>query len=98
MCKAISGEEATVNPDVKSVWITQSLTHLLKGYSAENVYNADETGLFFQMMPNKTLAFKGEKCIGGKLSKACLTVMLCANMTETDKRKLLIIGKSEKPR
>ena len=49
-------------------------------------------------MSNKTLAFKGEKCIGGKLSKACLTVMLCPNMTETDKRKLLIIGKSEKPR
>ena len=31
-------------------------------------------------------------------SKARLTVMLCANMTGTDKRKLLIIGKSEKPR
>ena len=39
VCKAISGEEATVNPDVKSVWITQSLPHLLEGYSAEKKRN-----------------------------------------------------------
>jgi len=60
VCKAISGKEETVNPDVKNAWITQSLPHLLDGYNAENVYNADETGLFFQMIPNKTLAFKVE--------------------------------------
>ena len=93
--KAILGEEAIVNPDAKNACITQSLPHLLERYSAENVYNAGETGLFFQMIPNKTLAFKGDKCIGGKVSKACLTVMLCANMAGTDKGKLLIIGKSE---
>jgi hypothetical protein len=31
--------------------------------------NADETGLFFQALPTKSLAVKGEKCTEGKISK-----------------------------
>lgn len=50
------------------------------------------------MLPNKTLAFKGEKCIGGKESKVRVTVMLLANMTGSDKQRLLVIGKSQNPR
>ncbi|XP_054087769.1 tigger transposable element-derived protein 4-like [Zeugodacus cucurbitae] len=49
-------------------------------------------------MPDKTLKFKGENCSGGKLSKDRITVMVAANMSGTEKKKLLIIGKSQKPR
>lgn len=32
----------------------------------KNVFNADESGLFYRLLPDKTLQFKGEKCHGGK--------------------------------
>ncbi|XP_050672958.1 tigger transposable element-derived protein 4-like [Leptidea sinapis] len=50
------------------------------------------------MTPDRTLKFKGENCSGGKMSKTRLTIMVAANMTGSCKRKLLVIGKSKKPR
>ncbi|UYV78592.1 hypothetical protein LAZ67_16002085 [Cordylochernes scorpioides] len=68
------------------------------GYDPANIYNADETGLFFQLIPDLTLAHKDENCRGVKRMKQRITVLLCCNSTGTDKRRLLIIGKSAKPR
>jgi hypothetical protein len=34
----------------------QKLREILSRYDPDNIYNADETGLFFRMMPNQTLA------------------------------------------
>ncbi|UYV63589.1 hypothetical protein LAZ67_2004890 [Cordylochernes scorpioides] len=68
------------------------------GYDPANIYNADETGLFFQLIPDRTLAHKDENCRGVKRMKQRITVLLCCNSTGTDKRRLLIIGKSAKPR
>jgi hypothetical protein len=39
------------------------------------------------MTPDSTFKLKGEKCVGGKMSKNCLTVLMCVNMTGTDKKK-----------
>ncbi|XP_055910608.1 tigger transposable element-derived protein 4-like [Eupeodes corollae] len=50
------------------------------------------------MTPNKTLKFKGENCVGGKMSKERITVLVEANMTGIVKQKLLVIGKSKNPR
>jgi hypothetical protein len=38
-------------------------------YPLSNQFNADETELFDQHMPRKSLIQKGEKCKGGKQSK-----------------------------
>lgn len=70
---------------------------IINNYSPKNIYNADETGLFFRAVPNKTLHLKGERCIGGKLSKERLTILFCVNM-EGEKEKPLVIGKTAKPR
>jgi hypothetical protein len=43
--------------------------------------------------PDRTLIFKGDTCHGGKKSKECVTVMVGANMTGTEKLKLLMIEK-----
>jgi hypothetical protein len=32
---------------------------IVEGYKAEDIFNADETGLFFKALPDKTLAPKG---------------------------------------
>ena len=70
----------------------------LKEYSLADIYNADETALFYKLMLNKTLEFKGNTCFGGKSSKERITALLCTKSTGTDKLKPLIIGKFGKLR
>jgi hypothetical protein len=74
------------------------LGKLIEGYEPRNIFNADETGLFYSLLPNKTLAFKGEKCHGGKLSKERLTVLYCCNSDGSEKLQPVVIGKFAKPR
>lgn len=95
--KKISGEENSVPEQAIGPWINNVLPDLLKKYKPEDVYNADETGLFYKLQPDRTLTFKGEKCSGGKKSKDRLTVMVCASMAG-EKVPLLVIGKAKKPR
>jgi hypothetical protein len=70
----------------------------VEGYEPRDVYNADERGLFFNVLPDRTLAYKGETCHGGKHSKDRLTVLLCVNSDGSDKQVPIVIGKSLKPR
>lgn len=94
--RTISGESASVNPnDVKE--FGDKIADLLAGYDPKDIYNADETGLFFRALPEKTFAFRGEKCSGGKMAKERVTVLCCANMAG-DSEKLLVIGKAARPR
>ncbi|XP_056636254.1 jerky protein homolog-like [Diorhabda sublineata] len=67
--------------------------------SPDQIYNADESGLFWKMLPSKTLAAQCEKSAPGhKSSKERLTVMTCSNASGTHKLKLTVIGKAKKPR
>jgi len=50
------------------------------------------------MLQDKTLTFKVNPCHGGKKSKERITVLLGANTSGTEKSKLLVIGKYQKPR
>jgi hypothetical protein len=96
--KTICGEENDAPRDVASSWREEQLKDVIKKYSLNDVYNADETALFYKFMPNKTLAFKGERCTGGKNSKERITILLCTNSTGTDKLLPLVIGKYRSPR
>lgn len=96
--KIINGEANDAPKEVASSWRLETLRAALKEYSPADIYNADETALFYKLMPNKTLEFKGNKCFGGKSSKERITALLCTNSTGTDKLKPLIIGKFGKPR
>jgi len=69
------------------------LQDLLKDYEPHNVFNADETALFYKCLPDRTMTFKNEKCHGGKHSKERVTILLATNMSGTEKLKPLIIGK-----
>ena len=98
--RVLSGEAASVQTDSAQLetWHSVTLPSIMSKYSPDNIYNADETGLFFKLQPNKSLVYKGERCHGGKQSKDRLTVLPCANMSGSDKLPLLVIGKSQKPR
>ena len=67
-------------------------------YSPEDIFNVDEAGLVWEAQSGKTFTFKGDKSNGKKKPKQRVTILPCANMTGTEKKRLLVIGKSENPR
>lgn len=70
-----------------------------QGLRPEQVYNMDETGVNYKMLPKKTFVATHEKSAPGfKLNKERITVALCTNAAGTHKIPLLVIGKSVKPR
>jgi hypothetical protein len=69
-----------------------------EGYADSDIFNADETGIFSRLTPDMALKLKGEKCVGGKLSKVHTTVILCANADGTERKKLLVTGNSKNTR
>ena len=66
------------------------------GYAPKDIFNMEETSLFYRDTTKATLKVKGDKCAGGKCSKERLTVALCASMTG-EKCVPLVIGKCKKP-
>ncbi|GFV57194.1 tigger transposable element-derived protein 4 [Trichonephila clavipes] len=95
--KKMCGESSSVDINVCSKW-QNSLLYLIKEYEPRNIFNTDETGLFFKCLPEKTFTFKKEKCHGGKHSKERLTILLAVNMDGSEKITPLVIRKSAKPR
>ena len=70
---------------------------LCKGYEPKEIFNVDETGLFFRALPTKSMVTKGNSCNGGKNSKDRITVLLAASAAG-EKLRPLVIGKSKKSR
>ncbi len=96
--KTVQGEAGAVDSQSLLEWQQQVLRPLLGQFSADDVFNLDETGLFWQLLPNKTMAFRGERCTGGKKSKQRITLLVGANMSGSEKFPLLVIGTSKRPR
>lgn len=95
--KVICGEGESTSKEDAIKWRENQLQDILKQYEPKDIYNADETGLFYKCVPNRTLAEKGEKCTGYKIPKDRISILLAANMVG-DKLPLLTIGKCENPR
>ncbi|XP_037779428.1 tigger transposable element-derived protein 4-like [Penaeus monodon] len=77
--KTIGGEPKSVAPHMSSSWNETTLPTILSNYKLEDIFNADEFGLFYQCLPDKTYHFKGEKCSEGKKSKVRFTGMAAAS-------------------
>ncbi|GFX39186.1 tigger transposable element-derived protein 1 [Trichonephila clavipes] len=68
-------------------------------YSADQVFNADETGLYWKKLPNRTYIAKDEKTASEhKASKDRVTLLLCSNASGDRMLKPLLINKSLRPR
>ena len=66
-------------------------------YAPVDIYNCDETGLYYRALPDSGIVYKHEKPQGSKLNKERITVLACANMNGSDKRTLFVIGKAANP-
>ncbi|GFX41874.1 tigger transposable element-derived protein 1 [Trichonephila clavipes] len=68
-------------------------------YCAHQVFNADETGLFWKKMPTRTYIAKSEKTASGfKAAKDRVTLLLCSNASGDRMLKPLLVNRSLKPR
>ena len=95
---SICGESKKVDEDVVMSWINRTLPNLVEKYSPDCIYNADETGLFWKMLPESTLDIKGNKCTGGQQQKDRLLILFYCNSDGSDKLEPLEVGKYKNPR
>ena len=71
-----------------------------EGLVPEQIFNCDETGLYWRMTPDRTLAARSDATSshGHKQAKERVTVLLTCNWAGTHKPRPLVIGKSRSPR
>lgn len=65
-------------------------------YCPQDIWNADEFGLFFRQPQNWTLCSKSIN--GPKKEKTCIKSLECCKSKRTEKFTLMVVGKSELPR
>jgi hypothetical protein len=94
---SICGEANSVNPKEVVPWKKTILPHLTAKDSPKDIFNADECGLFYNMLPDKTHTFKGASCKGIKINEERITILVCEELDGTEKLPLLVIGKSKQP-
>lgn len=97
---SLSGEKLSADEEAATLFCDELRTVMTeRNYSLDQVYNCDETGLYFKLLPSKTLASAEESNTPGtKKKKDRITVLLCANASGTHRLQLMVIGKSAKPR
>ena len=69
----INGESGDVQGPTVDSW-KERLLELVAGYSRDDIWNIDETGLFWKALPDRGFGVKGKDCKGGKKSKQRFTV------------------------
>ena len=73
--KTQSGERGEIKADTVDQW-KEAVPSLCDGYAPEDIFNMDETGLFFKDCTKSTFFRKAETCAGGKTSKERITVYI----------------------
>lgn len=94
------GESASADHEAARAFPTQLLAHIQeKGYHPDQVFNADETGLFWKKMPARTYISRDAKVASGfKVAKDRLTLLFCGNASGDFKCKPLLVYRAENPR
>ena len=96
--KRANGEKGSADTVGAEEWMSIVFPQLLREYKPDDIYNADETGLYYRATPDGSLCYAYQQLSGSKKAMDRITIMCCANMTSKDKVKLIVIGKSKKPR
>ena len=92
----ISGESGDVEGPTVDSWL-ERLPELVIGYAQNDIWNMDETGLFWKALPDRGFGVKGKQCRGGKKSKQRFTVAFFVTASGK-KEKPIVIWKAENPR
>ncbi|EIC06936.1 CENP-B protein, partial [Microbacterium laevaniformans OR221] len=88
------GEASSITVDVEEEM--KALRTIAGEYDEEDIYNMDETGLFWKLSPSQGLS-SGPRP-GVKKDKTRITVVFCSNSSGTDRYKPWFIGNARTPR
>ena len=69
----VCGESGDVRGETIDSW-KERLPELVEGYAKDDIWNRDETGVFWQALPDRGFGSKGKQCKGGKKSKQRVTI------------------------
>jgi hypothetical protein len=89
------GKDASVDTSEAVLSRMEDIKAIVFEYNKDDVFNMDETGLFYRLQPNRTLATK--MLSGNKKRKERITVALTLNATGTLYLPPLIINQYLKP-
>lgn len=91
----LSNDQSAVDPFLTA--FAEKIKELNLGPT--QIYNADESALYWKRLPEKTLVRSQEKTAPGrKISKERVTFLVCCNADGSQKLKLLVVGKVKNPR
>ena len=82
--KRLCGEGTSADLSQLDQW-DEKLQNILQNYKPKDIFNADETALFFKCTPDKTYRVKGQAAKGGKQPKERLSLLVAANMDGSQK-------------
>ncbi|KAM4045527.1 tigger transposable element-derived protein 1-like [Anomaloglossus baeobatrachus] len=96
----VQGEAASADEKAATEF-PKALAEIIEecGYCAQQVFNVDETGLFWKRLPNRTYIAKEQKSAPGhKVGKERLTLLLGGNAAGDYKLKPMLVYQDENPR
>ena len=96
--KKLQGEKQDCDVAGAENWLKLKWPPVLQKYDPQNIFNLNETALYYRATPDHCLIFKNSEATAGKKMKDQLTVLLLCNMTGLKKIKPLVLGKSRIPR
>ena len=70
----ITGESGDVSGSTLSSW-KERLPEIVQMYRSEDVWNLDESGVFWQALPDKGFGQRVRQCKGGEKSKQRITML-----------------------
>ena len=94
--RTICGESLGVDLKVVDDW-KASINNKLSSFHSRDIYNTDETALFWRGLPSRSLLPKGSDSHGFKVSKDRITILFTVSMSG-ERRKPLVINNALKPR
>jgi len=59
------------------IWLSSILFDISRRYKPDDIFNTDETGLYWRALPDGSHVFKSSQLEGGKIGKDRITVGLC---------------------
>ena len=86
--KTAHGEKQSADAPAAKIFIEEKLPLLLEKYDASNIFNCDETGLYWRGVSSRGYHVSNNnksKPSGGKVPKERITIMPTTNMTGTEK-------------
>ena len=83
----VQGEFKEPDGKAANAWTENNVAELIEKYGPNNIYNADETGFYFRVLPDSTYVEKSKKRFerGVKVAKDRLTVLVCNNMAGSNR-------------